>query len=98
MIERIVVVRLQDEFQTDEARGEIAAYSQRVLETVPQVVGVRVAEALDENTRKDWDLLLAIRLSAAEDLEPFRTDPVHRDYVDNYLRPKIAKIKGWNFS
>jgi hypothetical protein len=97
MIDRMVFVRLKEEYRTDAKRVEIAAHSENMLRAVPQVRAIRVATALDDKTRQDWDLLLVIRLDGIEDLEPFRVDPVHRDYVDNYLKPKVAQIKGWNF-
>jgi len=94
----MVFVRLKEEYRNDTKRTEIASYSENTLGTVPQVREIRVTTALDDKTREDWDMLLAIRLDAAEDLEPFRLNPVHREYVDNYLKPKVAQIKGWNFS
>ena len=97
MIDRMVFVRLKDEYRSDAERRAIAAHSQDALRTVPQVRAIHVATALDDKTRQDWDLLLVIQLESVEDLEPFRTDPIHRDYVDNYLKPKMAQIKGWNF-
>jgi hypothetical protein len=98
MIDRIVLVRLKDEYRTETKRAEIASHSENTLWEVPQVREIRVATALDDKTREDWDMLLTIRLDAIEDLEPFRLNPIHREYVDNYLKPKIIQIKGWNFS
>jgi len=98
MIERIVFVRLKEEYRTDTKRAEIASYSENTLRAVPQARKVRAATAADDKTKQDWDMLLTIRLDAVEDLEPFRLDPIHREYVDSYLKPKIAQIKGWNFS
>ena len=98
MIDRMVFVRLKEEYRSEEKCAEIASHSEHTLRTVPQVRSIRVSTALDDKTRQDWDLLLAIRLEAAEDLEPFRSDPIHREYVDVYLKPKVAQIKGWNFS
>jgi len=96
MIDRMVFVRLKKELRTNAKRAEIAAYSEQTLRTVPQVHAITVGTALDDKTQQDWDILLAIRLEA-EDLEPFRRDPIHRQYVDSYLRPKVDEIKGWNF-
>jgi hypothetical protein len=98
MIERMVFVRLKKEHRTDERRAEIASHSQKTLQAVPQVRAIRVTTAVDDKTRQDWDILLAIHLDTIEDLEPFRLDPIHRNYVDNYLKPKVAQIKGWNFA
>jgi hypothetical protein len=89
---------LKDEYRTDTKRAEIASHSESTLREVPQVREIRVVTALDDKTREDWDMLLAIRLDGIEDLEPFRVNPIHREYVDSYLKPKIAQIKGWNFS
>ncbi|MBC8871902.1 MAG: Dabb family protein [Planctomycetes bacterium] len=98
MIDRMVFVRFKEEYRTDTKRAEIASHSENTLRAVPQVRAIRVATALDDKTRQDWDMLLAIRLDSIEDLEPFRLNPIHREYVDNYLKPKMAQIKGWNFS
>jgi hypothetical protein len=97
MIERMVFVRLKDEFRNDRQRAEIASYSQTTLQQIPQVREAFAATAADDKTSNEWDLVLAIRLDSPEDLEPFRLDPVHRQYVDNYLKPKLSHIKGWNF-
>lgn len=98
MIERIVFVRLKDEYRTDTKRAEIASHSENTLRAVPQAREIRVATASDDKTQQEWDMLLAIRLDAVDDLEPFRLDPIHREYVDSYLKPKITQIKAWNFS
>ena len=98
MIERSVFVRLREEYRTDTKRAEIAVHSENALRAVPQVREIRVATAADDKTLQDWDMLLAIRLDSVEDLEPFRLDPIHREYVDSYLKPKITQIKAWNFS
>jgi hypothetical protein len=97
MIDRMVFVRLKEQYRTDASRAEIAARSEETLRAVPQVRAISVGTALDDKTRQDWDILLAIRLDAAEDLEAFRLDPIHRRYVDDYLKPKVDQIKGWNF-
>src|SRR5210317_407233 len=98
MIDRLVFVRLKEEYRTESILAEIATHSEGVLRSIPQVRDIRAVTAADEQTRQDWDLLLAIRLDDVASLAPFRTDPTHRDYVDNYLKAKIEKIKGWNFA
>ena len=98
MIDRLVFVRLKEEYRTESKLAEIATHSAGVLRSIAHVREIRAVTAADEQTRQDWDLLLAIRLDNLESLGPFRTDPTHRDYVDSYLKPKIEKIKGWNFT
>jgi len=94
----MVFVRLKEEYRTEAKRGEVAAHTLEMLRTVPQVNEMRVFTALDDKTLQEWDLLLAIRLETSEHLEPFRLDPIHREYVDQYLKPRAAQIKGWNFA
>ena len=98
MIDRLVFIRLKEAYRAESTRDEVAAHSVEVLRSIPLVREIRASTAADEQTRQDWDLVLAIRFEDAESLAPFRTDPTHRDYVDNYLKPKIEKIKGWNFA
>lgn len=98
MIQRLVIVRLKEEYRSDAKRREVAEYSQKTLQAAPQVRQLKVATAADDKTLEEWDLLLAIGLDSLDDLEPFRVDPIHREYVDDYLRPKMAQIKAWNFS
>jgi hypothetical protein len=98
MIDRMVFVRLKEAYRTDVRRAEIAARSEEALRAVPQVRAVKVGVAADEGTRQEWDLVLAIRLDGVDDLEPYRLDPIHRQYVDDYLKPKLEHISAWNFS
>ena len=30
-------------------------------------------------------------------VEPYRIHPDHRSYVDDFLKPRLAVIKAWNF-
>jgi hypothetical protein len=97
MIDRLVLVQLKEEFRTPEHVAEIASYSEDELRKVPLVRSIRAVAAAEEKTRQQWDLLLTIRLDGPENLEPFRVDPLHRTYVDSFLKPKLAQIQAWNF-
>jgi hypothetical protein len=98
MIDRIEFVRLKKDHRTEEKRAGLASCSETTLQAIPMVRSVRVATAVDDKTQQEWDMLLTIRLDAVEDLETSRLDPVHRKYVDDYLKPRASQIKGWNFS
>ena len=97
MIQRIVLLKLEDPFTTAEVRAEVAAYSRRVLGALPQVAAVNVGTPADEAGAGDWDLSLVLHFASTDDLEPFREHPDHRAYVDEYLKPKLACLKAWNF-
>ena len=97
MIERVVFIKLKSEFATDETRAQVA---QTTATTLPGAVGVRdlrVATPADERTRRSWDLCIEVVFDDLEAVERYRTDPVHRKYVDVFLRPMMEKIRVYNF-
>ena len=95
MIERIVLVKLNDEAVPD--RQVIATYSQVLLARIPGVVDVHVGRAADDQSASAWDLALVLRFESAADLAPYAVHPDHRAYVDEYLRPRMEAIRAWNF-
>ena len=38
-----------------------------------------------------------VRVISLEDVDPYREHPVHRSYVDDFLKPRLAVLKAWNF-
>jgi len=97
MIERTVLVKLKESFASEDSRREVACHSQEVLARVPGVTGVAIAVAADETTAGSWDLVITVRFAALEDVPIYRAHPVHRTYVDDYLRPRAEILKAWNF-
>jgi hypothetical protein len=97
MIERIVLIKVKAEYCTDAAREEIAAHSLAALEGLPGVGHVHVGVPADEASEKSWDLSIVIHFDSLRAVEQFRTNPEHRRYVDEYLRPRMEVIKAWNF-
>ncbi len=97
MITRIVLLKLKPAFTSPEARQEVAEKSRNTLPGMSGVLRVDVGVALDEATRTDWDVSLVLQFATSEDLEPFRIDPAHREYVDLFLKPRIEGIRGYNF-
>ena len=95
MIDRFVFVRLEREYVGE--REAIAAHTRDVLRALPGVVQVSVGLPADEQAEAAWDLNITVRFAAIEDVEPYRVHPAHRRYVDEYLRPRMAVIKAWNF-
>jgi len=97
MIQRIVLLKLDEEHATDSGRALVAARSREVLTVLPGVVKVDVGIPADASSRESWDISLVLKFESADDLEPFRVHPDHRSYVDDFLKPKLALIKAWNF-
>ncbi len=97
MIERYVFIKLKDEHSSREARQEVIEHSRAVLPKVPGVVAVRVGEPADGHAVAAWDVSIVVTFGAIEDVEPYRAHPDHRAYVDEFLKPRMAVIKAWNF-
>jgi hypothetical protein len=97
MIERIVLIKVKDEYCTDAAREETAAHTLAALEGLPGLGSVHVGVPADEASGKSWDLSIVLHFDSLRAAEQFRTNPEHRSYVDDYLRPRMEVIKAWNF-
>ena len=97
MIERIVLIKLNDELANATSRRDIAAHSREVLRALPGVVEVRVELPADPKSEGDWDLCIVVQLASATDIAPYVDAPAHRAFVDDYLRPRSIVIKAWNF-
>lgn len=97
MIERTVLMKLNDEHAHDAGRAEVAAHSREVLRGLPGVLEVAVGLPADEPSLKSWDLSLTLRFDSLASVEAYRVHPSHRAYVDEYLKPRLLLIKAWNF-
>jgi hypothetical protein len=95
MIERVVVIKLKPELGDASARLKVAADSQQALAAIPGVVSVHTGAATGDGA--DWDVMLSVRFAEADDIEPYRIHPLHRAYVDDYLKPRMSDIRAWNF-
>lgn len=97
MIQRVVLIKLKPRYATPDAMDAIIEKTRDVL---PRAHGVRALEIslpADSWTRRSWDLCLFIRFDSIDDVETYRTDPVHRAYADAFLGPLRTKIHVHNF-
>ena len=97
MIQRVVLVKLKDEFTVDASREALAARSREILLTVPGVLGVTVGVPADGATETAWDLSLVIEFERLDQIPAYIAHPTHRDFVDNLLKPQMEVLKAWNF-
>lgn len=97
MIERIVLVRLNDSLRNPEERTAVANQTLKALADLPGVQELSVGVPADANSEKSWDLLIRVHFTDIEAVEAYRMHQMHRAYVDDYLKPKLAELRAWNF-
>ena len=97
MIRRVVAVKLKDAYANPGDRAEAARHTQEVLAEVPGVLAIEVSTPADSRTEGSWDFLILLRFATMAAVEGYRAHPVHRSYVDVFLRPMLEVIKVWNF-
>ena len=98
MITRTVLVKLNDEWSSVEGRAEIAAYSEQALADIPGVVSAQALVPSDDASLASWDLIFLVQFASMDDVEPYRVHPLHTAYLSDYLNPKAAVKKAWNWT
>jgi hypothetical protein len=98
MIIRTVLVKLIDEWATDAGRAAVADHSQKALSAIPGVVEAHALVPADEKALASWDVMFDVRFAAIEDVQPYAVHPLHVSFLDDYLNPKAAVKKAWNWS
>lgn len=96
MIERYVFIRLKEPYGEPDNRAQLVARS-KALATLPGVRSLRVGSPADDRAQEAWDISLALTFDDLEAVETYRLHPEHRAYVDDFLTPRLAAIKAWNF-
>ena len=96
MIQRIIMVKLKDEWSTPAGRAQVAGHSRAVLSKLTTILGVDVGTPADDAATRSWDLSLVVRLASAADLPGYISEPAHKAYVEGYLGPKAVVKKVWN--
>lgn len=92
-----MLIKLKPAHATPEQRAAIAEATSTMLPRAEGVRALRIGTPADGRTRRDWDLCLQVVLDDVEAVERYRVDPVHRQYADVYLKPKMDKIHVFNF-
>ena len=96
MVERYVFIKLRQEHASDAGRSEVAERS-LALASIAGVTSVRVGWPADEAAMGSWDVSIVLSFENLEDIEPYRTHPDHRSFVDDFLASRMEVIKAWNF-
>jgi len=98
MVTRYVFIKLADDHSHDAGRAEAAQAIRTALDQVPQVQAHRVGVCADAHAARGWDLGLQVTLATLEDVPGYLAHPAHRAVVDDYLKPRLACLKAWNFT
>ncbi len=97
MIDRHHFLKLAPDFATPAGRAEVVARTLAVLPSVPGVVAVTAGAPADDATAAEWDVVIVVRFATLADVAPYRADPTHRRFVDEFLAPRVAAKAAWNF-
>lgn len=97
MIERYHFLKLRPEYATPAARAEVVERCRAVLPGLPGVRGVVVGTPADADAAAAWDVSIVVRFDALANVAPYRSDPAHRRFVDEFLAPRVASKTAWNF-
>lgn len=89
MIQRFVFFTVKN----DQDLYPILQQSKAVLSTIPEVRQVTVGRVVDH---EEADGVLMLLFDDMDAVEAFGPHPVHRDYVDNYLKPQITSLRAVN--
>ena len=97
VIERFVMLKFNDDAATPAGRKEVLERARDMLPRVPGVTGVRGGVPGDAAAEQSWDVALVVQFNAIEDVGPYIVHPVHQQFVQEVLSPRVACRKVWNF-
>jgi hypothetical protein len=98
MIERHHYFKLKSEHAHPEGRRAVVARVLAVLPGLPGVIEVSAGEPADGDAERSWDLFVTVRFASLADVDAYRADPAHREFVDGFLSPRVEVKKVWNFT
>jgi hypothetical protein len=98
MVHRFVLVKLNDAYANDAGRAEVVASAISNLSDLPGVEGVRAGPPADEAAAGSWDVAIVIELDDIDIYPAYAKAPAHLAWLENFLNPRAACKKAWNFS
>jgi hypothetical protein len=97
MIERYVFFKLQDAYANPAGRAEVAERTKQALGALAGVRSVTVGIPADAVAEAAWDVSVVVRFACLADADAYRVDPDHERFTKDFLRPRMAVVKAWNF-
>lgn len=98
MVHRFVLVKLNDDYANDAGRAEVVASARAALASVPGVTRVRAGAPADDAAQKSWDVAIVIELDSMDSYPAYAADESHLAWIREFLGPRAACKKAWNFS
>ncbi len=89
MIERIVLINIKNDVSLDNVFQE----TKKVIPILPGVISFKMGKVLNN---ENYNFYLSMTFDSLKDIEKFSPHPKHRDYVDNFLKPKMMDIVAYN--
>ena len=96
MIERVVLLKLKSAFTAEVAT--ICARTEEALAGLPRVRAITASPAAEARTAGAWDVCIRLEFDSLDDVAAYLPDPAHRLLVDAYLKPRVDKLKAFNFA
>jgi len=97
MIQRIVLIKFKDDYANEAGRTAAVEHTRRVFSNLPHVREFSVGTPSDKASGAAWDLCIQARFDDMDSVEAYGVQPDHADYVRDYLNPRAAVKKAWNF-
>ena len=89
MFERIVLIKIKDESEIENVIQE----TKKVIPVLPGVKSLKTGKVLNND---DYNFCLSITFDSIKDIEKFSPHPKHREYIDNFLNPRMDGIVAYN--
>ena len=97
MIQRIVLVKFKDDYANEASRTAAVEHTRQLFSGLPHVREFSVGTPSDEASSAAWDLCIQARFDDMDSIAAYGVQADHADYVQNYLNPRAAVKKAWNF-
>ncbi len=97
MVERIVLIKLHDDYANDADRKVVVEQAHKLLPGVPGVRSVWVGTPADAKSESSWDISIVVTFDSIDDVDAYVPHPEHRSYVEQVLEPRCTFKKAWNF-
>jgi len=97
MFHRIILLKLNNAYATDEGRSDMGLHSRRVLSDLNGVHSVRIGFPADPASARSWDVSITLHFSSNDDFQSCLADPDYDYFFEEWLKPRISFIKAWNF-
>jgi hypothetical protein len=97
MVENVALIKLKSEHANASARITIVRRALADLASLPGVASLSAGVPADAPSEASWDVIITVRCATLEDLDAYRSHPMHRRFVDEVVVPVSAVRKGWSF-